>query len=120
MAWSFWCGNLFFFEEKQLAASQTLLVGNSRGRKKSAFHRIFLSYLFVKQSVMTRTARICSRTIRMGHFSSETIEGGAPTESVEYFVKRLSYETRAHNIISALCTPIQITSRKRLYSSVCM
>lgn len=55
---------------------------------------------------MTRTARICSGTIRIGHFSCGTIEGGAPTQLAEYFVKRLSYETRAQNIISALHTPI--------------
>lgn len=40
---------------------------------------------------MTRTARICSRTIRIGHFSSRTIEGGTPTQLAEYFVKHLSF-----------------------------
>lgn len=51
---------------------------------------------------MTRTARICSGTIRIGHFSCGTIEGGTPTQLAEYFVKRLSYDSSAeHN----KCTP---------------
>lgn len=43
---------------------------------------------------MTRKARICSGTIRIGHFSCGTIEGGTPTQLAEYFVKRL-YKTGA-------------------------
>lgn len=76
----------------------------------SFFTANFLSYLYLKQSVITRTARICSGTIRIGHFSCGTIEGGTPTQLAEYFVKRLSYETRAQNIISALHTPIRLVA----------
>ena len=72
--------------------SWTIYKLRERNREIKLFPMNFLSYLVLKQSVMTRTARICSRTIRIGHFSSRTIEGGAPTQLAEYFVKQLSYE----------------------------
>lgn len=104
-----WCGNNFSRQNNWPQFKHCSLATEEGGFQ--LFTVNFLSYLYLKQSVMTRTARICSGTIRIGHFSCGTIEGGTPTQLAEYFVKRLSYETRAHNIISALHTPICLVER---------
>lgn len=59
---------------------------------------------------MTRTLRICSRTIRINHFSSRTIEGGTPTQLVEYFIKYyLSCEQEYASVRYAECTSYAFT-----------